>query len=91
LDDLSPLNYVKDIRAPLIVLAHDRDDEVIPLAESRQLWPVLAGRPGAHYTELGMFQHMDPSKRRVSLPVMIRELIRFFLFVYPVFRQAVRS
>jgi hypothetical protein len=91
LDDLSPLNYVKDIRAPLIVLAHDRDDEVIPLAESRQLWPVLAGRPGAHYTELGMFHHMDPAKRRVSLPVMIRELIRFFLFVYPVFRQAVRS
>jgi hypothetical protein len=91
LDDLSPLNYVKDIRAPLMVLAHDRDDAVIPLAESRQLWAVLARRPGAHYTELGMFQHMDPTKQRVSLPVMIRELMRFFLFVYPVFRQAVRS
>lgn len=89
LDALSPLRYLKDIRAPLIAIAHDRDDAVIPLDESRQMWSVLSKRPGAHYTELGMFQHMDPTKQRVSPPVMLRELSRFFAFVYPVFRQAV--
>jgi hypothetical protein len=91
LDALSPVEYLKDVRAPLIAIAHDRDDQVIPLAESRQMWSVLGARPGAHYTELGMFQHMDPTKQRVSLPVMVRELLKFFLFVYPIFRQAVRG
>ena len=89
LDALSPLRYLNDIRAPLIAIAHDRDDAVIPLEESRQLWSVLSKRPGTHYTELGMFQHMDPTKQRVPLRVMVRELVRFFAFVYPVFRQAV--
>lgn len=91
LDALSPIGYLKDIRAPLIVLAHDREDAVIPVHESRQLWSALAGRPGVHYTELGMFQHMDPTKQRVSLLAMARELVKFYRLVYPVFRQAVSS
>jgi dipeptidyl aminopeptidase/acylaminoacyl peptidase len=89
LDALSPIAYLADIRAPLIVLAHDRDDAVIPIDESRQIWSALAGRPGVHYTELGMFQHTDPTKERVSPLVMIRELGKFYLLVYPVFRQAI--
>jgi hypothetical protein len=91
LDALSPLSYLRDIQSPLIVLAHDRDDAVIPVAESRQMWSALAGRSGVHYTELGMFQHMDPAKRRVSPLVAIRELSKFYSLVYPVFRQAVIS
>ncbi|MDP9320268.1 MAG: hypothetical protein M3P16_04130 [Chloroflexota bacterium] len=91
LDALSPIGYLKDIRAPLIVLAHDRDDAVIPLDESRQMWSALAGRSGAHYTELGVFQHMDPTKQRVSPLVLVRELAKFYLLVYPVYRQAVNS
>jgi len=91
LDALSPIGYLKDIRAPLIVIAHDRDDAVIPVAESRQLSSALAGRSGVHYTELGMFQHMDPTKKRVTPLVMVRELAKFYQLVYPVFRQAVRG
>ena len=89
LDALSPIGFLGDVRAPLIVLAHDRDDGVIPIAESRQMWSVLAGRAGAHYTEIGMFQHMDPTKQRVSPLVMARELAKFYSLVYPIFRQAV--
>jgi dipeptidyl aminopeptidase/acylaminoacyl peptidase len=89
LNALSPIGFLGDIRAPLIVLAHDRDDGVIPLAESRQMWSVLAERKGAHYTEIGMFQHMDPTKQRVSPLVMVRELAKFYLLIYPIFRQAV--
>jgi hypothetical protein len=89
LDALSPMRFLGDIRAPLIVLAHDRDDGVIPIAESRQMWSVLAHRPGAHYTEIGMFQHMDPTKQRVSPLVMVRELAKFYSLLYPIFRQAV--
>ena len=51
---MSPLSYLQDIHAPLIILGHDRDDLVIPVAESRCLRSALAGRPGVHYTEFGM-------------------------------------
>jgi dipeptidyl aminopeptidase/acylaminoacyl peptidase len=89
LDALSPIGFLRDVRAPLVVLAHDRDDAVIPIAESRQMWSVLAQRPGAHYTEIGMFQHLDPNKQGVSPLVKVRELARFYSLVYPIFRQAV--
>jgi hypothetical protein len=89
LNAISPIASLGDIRAPLIVLAHDRDDGVIPIAESRQMWSVLAERTGAHYTEIGMFQHMDPTKQRVSPLVMVRELAKFYSLIYPIFRQAV--
>lgn len=91
LSALSPVEYLKDVRAPLIVIAHDRADAVIPLDESRRMWSLLGDRPGTRYTELGMFEHMDPTKQRVPLPVMVRELVKFFLFVYPLFRQAARG
>jgi hypothetical protein len=90
LDALSPVRYLKDIQAPLITLAHDHDDAVIPVDESRRMRSALAGRAGVHYTELGMFQHMDPTKKRVSPLVMVRELAKFYLLAYPLFRQAVR-
>lgn len=85
------VDYLRDIRAPLVVLADDRDDAIVPVDESRRLWAALAGRPGAHYTELGMFQHMDHTKPRVSPLVFIRELLKFYLLVYPVFRQATNA
>ena len=70
---------------------NDRDDAVIPIAESRQMWSALAGRSGAHFTEIGMFQHVDPTKQRVSPLVMVRELAKFYRLLYPLFRQAVAS
>src|SRR5207249_768884 len=39
---MSPIGYVRDIRAPLIVLLHDRDDVVIPVGESRCLRDAFA-------------------------------------------------
>lgn len=89
LDALSPIGRLGDIRAPLVVLAHDRDDAVIPVDESRRMRAAFGDRPGVHYTELGMFEHMDPLKKKVSPLVLVRELARFYGLVYPVFRQAV--
>lgn len=86
---ISPMGYLQDIHAPLIVLGHDRDDLVIPVSESRHLRSALSGRPGVHYTEFGLFQHMDPTKRKLSPSRFIRELRNFYRFVYPLFRRAV--
>jgi len=87
---LSPMNYLKDIRAPLIVLLHDRGDQVIPVGESRRLHSALAGHAGVHYTEM-QFRHLDPIKAKLPLFHLVREFGKFFYAVYPMFRQAVAS
>ena len=87
---LSPMNYLKDIQAPLIVLLHDYGDQVIPVGESRRLCSALVKHTGVHYTEM-QFQHLDPVKGKLPLFRLIRELGKFFRAVYPLFRQAVAS
>lgn len=89
LDAISPLRYVPEIRAPLIVFSHDRDDLVIPVGESRRLRAALQGRAGVQYTEFAMFQHADPTKRKLPPVRLAQELGKFYRYVYPVFRQAV--
>ena len=90
LEALSPVNYLQDIHAPLIVLLHDRGDQVIPVGESRRLISAFANRPGLHFTEM-QFSHLDPTKGRLPIPVLARELGKFFLAVYPMFRQSVEA
>jgi hypothetical protein len=87
---LSPLHYLKDLHAPLIVLLHDRGDQVIPVGESRRLVSALAGHAGVQYTEM-LFQHLDPVKGKLPLFRLVRELGKFFHAVYPLFQQAVAA
>jgi hypothetical protein len=90
LNTMTPMNYLKDIHSPLIVLLHDRGDQVIPVGESRQLQSALAGYMGLHYTEM-QFQHLDPVKAKLPLFRLVREFGKFFQAVYPLFRQTVAS
>ncbi len=90
LTTLSPVNYLKDIRASLIVLLHDQGDQVIPVGESRRLHSALAGHTGIHYTEM-QFSHLDPAKGKLPLFSLVREFGKFFVAVYPLFQQAVAS
>jgi hypothetical protein len=64
---------------------------VIPVSESRQLRRALAGRHGVRYTEYAMFQHADPTKRKLPLPQLAWQLGRFYLSLLPLFRQACRG
>jgi hypothetical protein len=88
LDSMSPLRYLQDIDAPLIVLMHDRDDPVIPASESECLWERFNDRAGLHYSQFVMFKHLDPTKVHLHLLPLLRELGRFFRALYPVFRKA---
>jgi len=85
---LSPMKYLDDIHTPLIILFHDRGDKVIPVGESRRLRSALNRRAGVHYTEM-QFQHLDPVKGKLPFHRLVREFAKFFLGVYPLFRQAV--
>jgi dienelactone hydrolase len=88
LDAMSPVGCLPEMRAPIIVLMHDHDDPVIPRTESLQIRDALAGRQALGYTEFVMFRHLDPSKVQMHLPPLLRELWRFCLSLYPIFRQA---
>ena len=88
LNALSPINYMKDIRAPLITLLHDRGDQVVPVGESQRLLTGLAGHSGVRYTEM-QFQHLDPTKGKLPLLLLVREFGKFILAIYPMFRQVV--
>lgn len=89
LDAMSPVNQIESIRAPLILIAHDRNDPVIPIGESQSLVALLNDRTGLRYTEFRMFKHLDPSKVNLPKRALIRELVRFCSAVYPLFRQSV--
>jgi hypothetical protein len=90
LNDLSPVNYVRELLAPMVAISHDRDDLVIPVSESRLLRSLVAGRPGVHYTDFEMFQHADPTKRKLSPLRLCLQLSKFYLWLHGVFRQATR-
>jgi hypothetical protein len=38
-----------------------------------------------------MFQHVDPTKGKLPLFRFVQQLGKFFLYVYPMFRQAAAS
>jgi len=84
---LSPIDYLKDIHTPLMVILHDQGDQVIPVSESRRLCSALADRSGVHFTEMN-FQHLDPVKGKLPLPRLIWEFGKFIRAVYPIFWQA---
>ena len=88
LSAMSPMNYLQDIQAPLIILLHDRGDQVIPVGESQRLVAALAGQSGVHYTEM-QFSHLDPVKGKLPFFRLIRELGKFFRAVYPLFQKTV--
>ena len=88
---ISPGRYLEDIHAPLLVLVHDRDDVVIPVGESRRLYALLAQRAGVRYTEFTVFKHLDPTKGKPSVLALTRELLRFFVAIYPLFVRTDRQ
>jgi dienelactone hydrolase len=84
LDEMSPLTCVAEVTSPVILLLHDREDNVVPVTESRRLWAVIRKRPGAHYTELDLNHLRIP--RGWSVAQIAREMVKGVAAWYPVFR-----
>jgi hypothetical protein len=74
----------------LVTIGHDRDDLVVPVGESRQLRTALSTRAGVRYTEFSMFQHADPTQRKLSPLALARELSRFYAFVWTLYLHVTR-
>jgi pimeloyl-ACP methyl ester carboxylesterase len=73
LDDmraLSPSLRLDGLEAEVFIL-HDRSDRYIPYVESRRLRDRLAGYPNLHYTELTVFEHVEPDSDRGALALFL--------------------
>jgi hypothetical protein len=91
LDALSLDVHVSGIRAPLVILAHDADDEVIPIGESQRLCHAFPTTSEVRYTTFRMFKHLDPTRVKLPILALARELLKFCTTVYPVFRQSLSA
>ena len=73
LDDmraLSPSLSLDGIQAEVFIL-HDQGDRYIPYVESRRLRDRLAGHPNLHYTELTVFEHVEPNSEKGALALFL--------------------
>ena len=84
MDQISPSRYVNDIKAKLLVL-HDRNDELVPSAESRRLAAAMADRGDIRYTELLSFDHVRP-ETGTGAWLLIKEGFKLYRHMYSVMR-----
>lgn len=87
-DTVSPIAAAVKIMAPSVTIGHDYDDGVIPFGESQRLFAAFGNRPGVELTEFHLFQHADPTKRRLNPVALLRELVKFARFAGPALRHA---
>ncbi len=86
LDRISPSTYVDDIRARLLIM-HDRNDRLVPAAESRRLLAATEHRGDVRYTEVLAFEHVRPSGG--GLTDLLAEAGRLYRHMYSIIRIAV--
>lgn len=83
---ISPSFHVDDIRARLLIL-HDRNDRLVPAAESRRLLAATEDRGDVRYTEVLAFEHVRPSGGGTA--ELLAEAWRLFRHMYSIIRIAV--
>jgi acetyl esterase/lipase len=73
LDDmraLSPSLHIEGLKAETFIL-HDRSDRYVPYVESRRLRDRLEGQVKLHYTELTIFEHVEPHSEKGALALFL--------------------
>ena len=82
---VSPSTYVPDIQAKLLIM-HDRNDRLVPAAESRRLLAATRERGEVRYTEVLAFEHVRPSGGGYG--DLLAEAGRLFRHMYDIIRIA---
>lgn len=87
LKTISPSTHVGDLKAQ-VMIAHDREDNLVPAEESRRLADALSERGRMRHTEFSFFSHVTPDKRVGPLTFM-REAFKLFRHTYSIIRVTV--
>ena len=82
---ISPSTYVDDIRARLLIM-HDRNDQLVPAAESRRLLAATEDRGDVLYTEVLAFDHVRPQVGGIG--DLLAEAGRLYRHMYSIIRIA---
>ncbi|MEX1254049.1 MAG: hypothetical protein WEE64_06890 [Dehalococcoidia bacterium] len=77
---LSPSRSIDDVKAELFII-HDKGDKFIPYVESRRLRDALASRGDAHFTEVSLFEHVEPRLSRGG-DVLVLDGARLYFRLY---------
>ncbi len=85
LASISPKTTVGELKARVLIM-HDREDHLVPAAESRRLARALAERGDVYHTEFSLFQHLNPT-RPVGPTEYVRELAKLYRHMYMVMRE----
>ena len=83
---ISPSTYVDNLKARLMIL-HDRDDRLVPAAESRRLAEALEQRGDFRYTEVLAFEHVRPTSGG-GLWELVKEGFKLSRHMYGFLREA---
>ncbi len=84
---VSPSSHVADLKARVLIL-HDRNDDLVPSAESRRLLDRLReSGNNVHYTELLAFEHVRPTSGG-GIKDLITEGYKLFRHMYNILRLA---
>jgi dienelactone hydrolase len=83
---ISPSTYVGNLKARVMIL-HDRDDRLVPAAESRRLADALELRGDFRYTEVLAFEHVRPTSGG-GLWELAKEGFKLYRHMYGFVREA---
>ena len=87
MDHISPSAHVADLKARIMIL-HDRNDRLIPAAESRRLADALEERGNYRYTEVLAFEHVRPASGG-GLWQLVKEGVKLYRHMYAIIRESV--
>ena len=82
---VSPATHVGELRARLLVM-HDRNDQLVPAAESRRLVEATRDRIGVRYTEFLAFDHLVPGPGGAF--TRLGQAVRLYRHMYDIIRMA---
>jgi pimeloyl-ACP methyl ester carboxylesterase len=82
LRSLSLAGRLGGLRAETFIL-HDRSDRYIPYVESRRLRDALEGQVKLHYTEVNIFEHVEPTANRAA-HLLVVDSSKLFFHLYQI-------
>ena len=83
---LSPITTIANVKAQMLI-AHDQEDNLVPVEESRRLAEALAPRGNFFFTEFSLFTHVTPDKN-VGKLTFVKEASKLFRYTYSIIRLA---
>ncbi len=81
---ISPSTRLDKLKARVLIM-QNREDNLVPVEESRRLADALSHSNQVYYTEFSFFQHVDPTKP-VDPFTLVKESFKLFLHMYNILR-----